>query len=1253
MQAKKERAREFVNKVKPEFKKFAGKDFISKKEKQLLEEDIVKQTSNPFALEALFDQLDDQVKEGETIKKFFDENKNNLLSAYKELGKEEFSNIFGDFLEKGNGLLNLIVEESATAEQEAKDNEAKLAAAKDLVLQRNKSIFDILNNFNRSILRSFKEFQIKGEIEAAAEKAANDFRTELENGFSKIIEPFTSKESVAAFQADLQKSQIGRDIKFKKGEISRKGIESGQGILESISKAIQQDLGGKGPIQEIEGAEEITGILALFKSGLEEANFEKAADGILKLEAAINRINSPFKEAGKSIGDVSENLRGVIRDTQARQEAADREHEERIKLLNLQTEIQKIILKNQKDIAFGGGLEASLDPTRRLQEISKIKSGIAFGGAAGDQFAKGRGFLELSKVLATFGQPGAFQAPLVATAKKGLDELINKFAPELENLVDTKEIARKQVEATLQPDKVQEDLRKLLKEYADKLGEAINKSPLIDSQDSLKIAIQSLDKTLAGKIGRLNELLTTNASLPSRRLLPTISGENLPDEKGPLPFPFGADEGLPLQNYPFPPDAPKGYYKKIGVGRPTRSPDSTPTLPQLGYDGNFPQIPLPGKPKGPQLPMLGFEDQSSVFGPKVGSPDFGFDSGLDLSSVFGPSEPLLGDPRISEPLLGNPGVTPGERMIGPSEAPEEYVIENLIKKRKAEDLAVTETKAAKKAADLAKAIDVIAERMEKVSNLIKAGEFGKAIDEELSAIDIDKAKTKKIETTLGEFTSTLGEFKVANLGLDVQGARDAADEASRQYQAGLITEAEYKNKLTAATSKLNTELAKINFSGGAIFAEELRQSIAATNEAKIRSGEFEVSDLTESIKGEFSYGIPDALKATDEAVRRSAASFRDGTTDALFEAIKGTKDLKSAFSDMFAAIADDLLKSGLRMAINSLFNSVGGQGGLLFKSRGGVVKGYSTGGTVTGGSGLRDDVPAYLSKGEYVVRKAAVDKYGLDYLNSLNSGGTIKRGEGGAAIFRGANEYLYDDPKRPTKGKLNVDERLSIAALTDEDNPQNRTRQEREERLHNYLADKAEHDRQQAEIQANFKKQKRARSIGALVNAGVSLGTMAISQRIGAYNQSRAQSTLNAKTKALRYFSRGEEYEGNPLHKARGGSINDDVPALLTSGEYVMRKDAVDKYGLNFFNRLNSGAAKGYAEGGLVGGNAPLAGAPVGNGGANNINITVNVSNNGTSATKAEGGGVNNKDAKALADSINNAVIKTIIDQKKPGGLLY
>ena len=60
--------------------------------------------------------------------------------------------------------------------------------------------------------------------------------------------------------------------------------------------------------------------------------------------------------------------------------------------------------------------------------------------------------------------------------------------------------------------------------------------------------------------------------------------------------------------------------------------------------------------------------------------------------------------------------------------------------------------------------------------------------------------------------------------------------------------------------------------------------------------------------------------------------------------------------------------------------AIGGMG-IQFRNAGGMIKGYRSGGTVG-----RDSVPAMLTPGEFVVRKAMVGKYGIPMLQSINQG---------------------------------------------------------------------------------------------------------------------------------------------------------------------------------------------------------------------------------------------------------------------------
>ena len=140
---------------------------------------------------------------------------------------------------------------------------------------------------------------------------------------------------------------------------------------------------------------------------------------------------------------------------------------------------------------------------------------------------------------------------------------------------------------------------------------------------------------------------------------------------------------------------------------------------------------------------------------------------------------------------------------------------------------------------------------------------------------------------------------------------------------------------------------------------------------------------------------------------------------------------------------------------------------------------------------------------------------------------------------------------------------------------------------------------------------------------------------------------------------------------AKGGKTGDDIPALLMGGEYVVRKDIVDKYGTAFFDRLNSGNIAAYATGGLV--TKPHRMKPVTSSGnqatkldaggsgdqTNNINITVNVDAAGgvtNDITESQGYGstpLSETETKELADRIKSTVLSTLVQEKKPGGMLY
>ena len=73
------------------------------------------------------------------------------------------------------------------------------------------------------------------------------------------------------------------------------------------------------------------------------------------------------------------------------------------------------------------------------------------------------------------------------------------------------------------------------------------------------------------------------------------------------------------------------------------------------------------------------------------------------------------------------------------------------------------------------------------------------------------------------------------------------------------------------------------------------------------------------------------------------------------------------------------------------------------KAKGGLIKRFNRGGPVIGGTGSKDDVPAMMQAGEFVIRKGSVQRYGSEFMENLNRGvvGMAKGGQVGTQAVGG------------------------------------------------------------------------------------------------------------------------------------------------------------------------------------------------------------------------------------------------------------
>jgi len=131
---------------------------------------------------------------------------------------------------------------------------------------------------------------------------------------------------------------------------------------------------------------------------------------------------------------------------------------------------------------------------------------------------------------------------------------------------------------------------------------------------------------------------------------------------------------------------------------------------------------------------------------------------------------------------------------------------------------------------------------------------------------------------------------------------------------------------------------------------------------------------------------PTTLENSDklsQSLADSSFQFAHNIGDAMLDAIQKGEDL----GDILLGTAADFLATMSRAFMDSAVNDFLGGFGI----------GKQAGGPIRGGSGTKDDVPAMLMGGEFVMNKKAVKKYGIGFMSALNSGSMQGFASGGEA----------------------------------------------------------------------------------------------------------------------------------------------------------------------------------------------------------------------------------------------------------------
>ena len=363
-----------------------------------------------------------------------------------------------------------------------------------------------------------------------------------------------------------------------------------------------------------------------------------------------------------------------------------------------------------------------------------------------------------------------------------------------------------------------------------------------------------------------------------------------------------------------------------------------------------------------------------------------------------------------------------------------------------------------------------------------------------------------------------------------------------------------KEATSGYTTGLETERAKFEAmkNAGYLYSDQSATGNLSQRVGDISTGKLGGAGLAGATIGSFSdsmkFGIKDMYRDLVQGAAEVGSALKSSFKDAFVTFLDGSKSATDALRGLGLSFASKLLDIAAQGTTNMLFGSLQSLGSSTYNA---IAKG-ATGGYVTGGSGIRDDVPAMLAEGDFVLRQSAVSKYGVGNLSRLNFA------SGGANIT----------PTSP----------LSNFALSDENNPQNQLRMEKEANDLNALL-------QYTAAKQAFDSAKKQRRLGALISLGIGLGAAGISYGASKFGQpafqTGAMSRLPASTSSI-----NTSVNVGRMGMANGGSV-DNVPALLMGGEFVMNRNAVSRVGVGFMHRLNRGEVPAFADGGFVGETIP------------------------------------------------------------------
>lgn len=394
------------------------------------------------------------------------------------------------------------------------------------------------------------------------------------------------------------------------------------------------------------------------------------------------------------------------------------------------------------------------------------------------------------------------------------------------------------------------------------------------------------------------------------------------------------------------------------------------------------------------------------------------------------------------------------------------------------------------------------------------------------------------------------------------------------------------------------------------FSSDQNLSLRDININKAARGELTGSDYKNALGAGLglNYNNKDFDKDTIGLVQDLGDVLRTSLSSGLKEAAQNAKSAGDFFRNLGLSIAGTIASKGSTIGINELLGLAGNAAGFSLKqAAGGYIPRFAKGGLVNMGSGVRDDVPAFLSGGEFVINRKAVDKIGVANLDAVNNSSFVNPsfsrdagvetdsigGSNTSAIIKLANAYDINDAG--TTGVSNTSALLSTIGQTN-DNPQNKLRAFREKWLIGYK---------------QYQTQKQAGLDNYALGQWLSLGTAFLSAAgsgIGGALSPNAAFASNSVGKTLSPedeiksiqtaglssntpYSFGPQYNTSGINSITAGLPYDSTSNFggLSSSNYLSLFSTVSKTGLGSASsvlRANGGYIPKFSGGGYFGGDS-------------------------------------------------------------------